>query len=614
MLGTRIYAASRLALIVALVLLAALVPGAAGAPGDIGYEGRSTAGTSTPTGTKRAESVLWWNDGSWWASMWDSTTQDFHIFKLDTATQTWLDTGVIIDPRANTHADVLWDGTHLYVASHPFVADNEPAVPGFESRLYRFSYEPTTDTYSLDSGFPVLINNYKTETLVIDKDSTGKLWATWMQDNRIYVNRTLGDDRTWGVPFVLPVAATSVTIDDNSSVIAFGGGKIGVMWSNASGPSDGMWFAVHVDGQPDTTWEASRTAIQGPETADDHINLKSLQADGSGRVYAAVKTSFDTGSAPLIMLLVRDPSTGDWSSYPIARVSDCPNRPMVMIDEESNVLHTFFTAPAPPNFACNSSGGAIYEKTSPLDSISFPLGRGDLRILDADSAAVHNASSTKQNVTSQTGLVVLASNGQTARYWHHYDPLAPSAPPTANFSGTPTSGAAPLAVNFTDLSSGSPSSWSWNFGDGGVANVQNPSHTYSSPGTYTVALTVTNTNGTDTATRVDYISVTPPPPDFALSASPSNRTVVRGNGTSYTITVTPSNGFSGPVTLTVSGFPTGATGTFTPNPVGVPAATTSTLSVTTATTTKNGNYTLTIRGTSGALARTTTVTLLIKKK
>jgi PKD repeat protein len=375
-----------------------------------------------------------------------------------------------------------------------------------------------------------------------------------------------------------------------------------------------MWFSVHVDGQPDTTWEATRAAIQGPETADDHINLKSLQADGSGRVYAAVKTSFDTASAPLIMLLVRDPSTGDWSSYPIARVSDCPNRPIVVIDEENRVLHAFFTAPAPPDFACNSTGGAIYEKTSPLDAVSFPVGSGTPVIVDADSAAVHNVSSTKQNVTSLTGLAVLASNGKTARYWHHYDPLTPSGPPTANFTAAPTSGAAPLAVNFTDLSSGSPNAWSWSFGDGGVSTERNPTHTYTSPGTYTVALTVTNASGTDTATRADYITVTQPPPDFTVSASPSSQTVVRGNSTSYTITVTPSNGFTGSVTLSVGGLPAGADGTFSPNPVDVPASSTATLSVTTTPTTKNGNYTLTVTGVSGTLTRTTRVALQIKRR
>ena len=170
--------------------------------GDVGYQGPSHSGTGTPTGTKRAESVLWWNDGSWWAHMWDTASQDFHIFRLDAATQSWVDTGVLVDPRANTHADVLWDGTHLNVSSHRFVNDGDPAVAGVPGYLYRFSY--SGGTYSLDAGFPAAINDYKTETLSIDRDSTGKLWATWQQDNQIYVNHTTGGDSSWGTPFVLP--------------------------------------------------------------------------------------------------------------------------------------------------------------------------------------------------------------------------------------------------------------------------------------------------------------------------------------------------------------------------------------------------------------------------
>ena len=346
--------------------------------------------------------------------------------------------------------------------------------------------------------------------LVIDKDSTGKLWATWQQNNTIYVNRTLnGDDHTWGTPFALPAMGTSVTVDDNSAVIAFGGDRIGVMWSNQATSNDAMYFATHVDGQPDASWEAARTAIQGPSTTDDHISLKSLQADGSGRVYAAIKTSFTMSAQPLIMLLVRDRSTGNWTSYPIARVSDCPNRPMVLIDEEHRVLHSFFSAPGPPAYACNSSGGAIHEKTSSLDAIAFPVGAGTPVLVDADSPYVHNVSSTKQNVTSRTGIVVLARNSHTSRYWHHYESLSGSPPsaPVAHFSGTPTSGVAPLTVAFSDSSTGSPTSWSWTFGDGGTSTTRNPSHTYAAAGTYTVSLTVANSAGSNTLTRNGYVSV-----------------------------------------------------------------------------------------------------------
>jgi len=82
--------------------------------------------------------------------------------------------------------------------------------------------------------------------------------------------------------------------------------------------------------------------------------------------------------------------------------------------------------------------------------------------------------------------------------------------PTAGFAATPTSGDAPLAVAFSDQSSGQPTSWSWTFGDGGVSTQQNPSHVYQTPGVYTVSLTATNDVGSDTLTRVDYITVTEP--------------------------------------------------------------------------------------------------------
>ena len=590
-------------------------PISAAATGDVGYEGLSFSGTSEPTGTKRAESALWWNDGSWWGNVWDTTSGDFHIFRLDLSTQTWVDTEVTVDTRSSTSADVRWDGVHLYVASHRTLSDETAAIPGYPSNLYRFSYNPGTDTYSLDSGFPVQINNYRTETLVIDKDSTGTLWATWQQDNTIYVNRTLNaDDLVWGTPFPLPVDGTSVTVDDNSAVIAFDGNKIGVLWSNEVGSHDAMYFAVHLDGQPADSWVATRAAFQGPNAADDHINLKSVQADSSGRVYAAIKTGFTSSAQPLITLLVRDPSTGDWASNTIARVSDCPNRPLVLIDEENRVIHAFYTAPAPSG-SCTSSGGAIYEKTSSLDAIAFPVGAGTPVILDA-SSLVHNVTTTKQNLTSQTGIVVLARNSSTNRYWHHYATIAGSpggTPPTAAFSGTPTSGIAPLNVAFTDASVGSPTSWSWTFGDGGTSTAQHPTHTYSAAGTYTVSLIATNAAGSDPETKTGYIVVSPPPPDFSVTASPSKRVIVRGNGTSFAVTITPTNGFNGTVTLSVAGMPAGVLATFDP-PTLSAASSTSTLAVTTSSTTKVGSYTLTITAVSGSLQHTTTAVLQVKRR
>ncbi len=93
-----------------------------------------------------------------------------------------------------------------------------------------------------------------------------------------------------------------------------------------------------------------------------------------------------------------------------------------------------------------------------------------------------------------------------------YNAGAPGGGPIAAFNGTPTSGLTPLNVNFTDLSSGSPDTWAWTFGDGGVSSAQNPSNTYTSAGTYTVSLMVSGPSGSDTNTKVGYITVNDPPP------------------------------------------------------------------------------------------------------
>src|SRR5207247_11446390 len=142
--------------------------------------------------------------------------------------------------------------------------------------------------------------------------------------------------------------------------------------------------------QTDTPSHASATALQGPKNADDHINLRTRQSDGSGRVFAAVKTSMTTSSAPLIMLLVRDPATGNWASSVFGRVSDEHTRPIVLLDVGQNVIHMFATSP--------EVGGTIYEKTSPLNAVSFPLGLGTPVIQDAASAGMNNVTSTKQNL------------------------------------------------------------------------------------------------------------------------------------------------------------------------------------------------------------------------
>jgi PKD repeat protein len=96
--------------------------------------------------------------------------------------------------------------------------------------------------------------------------------------------------------------------------------------------------------------------------------------------------------------------------------------------------------------------------------------------------------------------------------------------PLVNFNGTPTSGPAPLMVQFNDTSTGSPTLWSWVFGDGGTSTVQNPSYTYTTPGTYNVSLTATNVDGSNTTVKAGYVNVTISPPIANFTATPLSGT------------------------------------------------------------------------------------------
>jgi len=86
-------------------------------------------------------------------------------------------------------------------------------------------------------------------------------------------------------------------------------------------------------------------------------------------------------------------------------------------------------------------------------------------------------------------------------------PVCAQFEPSVNFSSTLRSGQVPLTVDFTDESTGDPVSWLWNFGDGETSALKNPSHTYTEAGTYSVLLQVSNSYGSSSLTRSDYIVV-----------------------------------------------------------------------------------------------------------
>ena len=179
---------------------------------------------------------------------------------------------------------------------------------------------------------------------------------------------------------------------------------------------------------------------------------------------------------------------------------------------------------------------------------------------------------------------------------------------TVNPSGGFTSN---VTLSVTGLPSGASATFGTNpIAGGSGSSAMNVSTSSSTPaGTYT--LTITGTGGGLThSTTVTLVVNASGTGNFSVSASPSSRTVMTGTAASYTVTVTPSGGFNSSVTLSVSGLPSGANATFSPNPISGGSGS-STMHVTTSSSTPAGNYTLTITGTGGGLTRTTTVMLFV---
>jgi methionine-rich copper-binding protein CopC len=305
-----------------------------------------------------------------------------------------------------------------------------------------------------------------TETLAFDKDSAGKLWITYTQGSKVYVNRSTGGDAIWGTPFVMP-GASNVGSDDIASLVAYQN-KIGVLWSNQN--TDTMYFSSHTSGDADAAWSTPLAIYTGSNAADDHINLKSLQSDSSGRLFAAVKTSRSGSSDTLIHLLSRD-AGGAWQSALFGTGSDNHTRPLVLLDGSNSMVYMFATSP--------TSCGIIYMKSTSMDSLSFPSGKGTPFVSSSTYTCINNVTSTKQTLSTATGLVVLASDESKRFYLHNVlalgAPPPDTAPPTVT-SRTPGVSATNVAVStdvtatFSEPVAGvSGSSFTLKLGDSAVA-------------------------------------------------------------------------------------------------------------------------------------------------
>ncbi|MFH2055405.1 MAG: PKD domain-containing protein, partial [bacterium] len=141
------------------------------------------------------------------------------------------------------------------------------------------------------------------------------------------------------------------------------------------------------------------------------------------------------------------------------------------------------------------------ETSYEVGTYSWSFGDGQVSSAAAPSHTYTNAGQYS------VSLVITTADGQHSVT--HNNLVSVCEPPVASFSASVMSGTAPLLVSFTDLSSGAPTSWSWDFGDGGASNVQNPSHSFVNPGDYVVTMTVAADCCEDPATTQLPIRVDP---------------------------------------------------------------------------------------------------------
>lgn len=229
----------------------------------------------------------------------------------------------------------------------------------------------------------------------------------------------------------------------------------------------------------------------GSKTGTEHVLLLNISVRADQIGYSRISITVD-------QIDPHDPGRYDPLTRPaILNVGDVPPPPPKPLTDLTVNL-TEGPAPLAVQFTDESTG----------DPTSWLWNFGDGTTSDSQhpehtyqSAGIYSVSLTATN----------AGGSNTTAKANYIRVTAPPLPPSADFSAEPRSGPAPLAVRFTDHSTGNATFWLWDFGDGNTSTTQSPTHTYHAQGIFSVSLTVNNTHGSNRTERVSYITVTAPP-------------------------------------------------------------------------------------------------------
>lgn len=371
-------------------------PGPALTIGELDGPGYNPQVTTQPT-TGKPQSKLWHHDGSWWSILYRSDGAAA-IFRLDWASQSWQDTGTVVDERPSARSDALIEGNQLYVVSAGWNRH-----PSQAARLLRYTYDPATEIFVPDADFPVQLSAAGVHSTTIARDSVGRLWVALVVGGELLITHSTNSDHRWVEPTPIGVGVDIREVEE-ASIFAFDR-QIGVIWTGAN--EDTVVVARRHDSAPLDAWDETRTVVDGLALADDHLNVKVARIDGATRVFVVIKTSLNdlrnrNPRHPQILLLeLLD--DGSWRQHLVGRVENNHTRPILAIDEERGRIFVVATA-----------RDGIYLKESALDPIAFTEGVGTPFIIGAGRP--NDATTTKQNVNSDTGLVVASSDDMAGIY------------------------------------------------------------------------------------------------------------------------------------------------------------------------------------------------------
>ena len=264
--------------------------------------------------------------------------------------------------------------------------------------------------------------------------------------------------------------------------------ELGITWSNAPAPSESLGALGRVTADTWVTIDVT-DAIQGPGPVAFAI------ASGNGN--SAFYASRESATSPELVLVFEDPPPAPPVASFTASASD-GTAPLA-------VTFTDTSTGAPTSWAWDFEDDGTVDSTAQNPSFTYTdPGSYSVRLTVTNDGG--------SDTTVGTPITVVSP--------------PPPAPPVASFTASASDGTAPLAVTFTDTSTGAPTSWAWDFEDDGTVDstAQNPSFTYTDPGSYSVRLTVTNDGGSDTTVGTPITVVSPPPPappvaSFTASAS-----------------------------------------------------------------------------------------------